>query len=82
MSIVRNFLGSGMIAATLMAPTIGLSEVKLEVASTFPKGLVFLGESADVLAERLGRMSGGDVTMEIYGAGDLVPAFEVFNAVS
>lgn len=54
----------------------------LEVASTFPKNMVYLGEGAENLAKLLEDVSGGKLKMKVHGAGDLVPALEVFNAVS
>lgn len=53
-----------------------------DVASTFPKNMIFAGESAEHLAKLIENATGGDVTLNIHGAGDLVPAFEVLNAVS
>ncbi len=54
----------------------------LDVASTFPKGMLYLGEGAENLAKLVDEVSGGKIKMKIHGAGDLVPALEVFNAVS
>jgi TRAP-type mannitol/chloroaromatic compound transport system substrate-binding protein len=54
----------------------------LEVASTFPKNLTYLGEGAEHLARRIEIVTDGEVKLNVHGAGDLVPALEVFNAVS
>ncbi len=54
----------------------------LDVASTFPKNMVYLGEGAENLAKLVSDVSGGKLRMKIHGAGELVPALEVFNAVS
>ena len=48
----------------------------------WPKGLPVLGTGAERLAERIGRMSGGKLTVKVYAAGELVPAFEGLDAVS
>jgi TRAP-type mannitol/chloroaromatic compound transport system substrate-binding protein len=54
----------------------------LDVASTFPKGMPFLGEGAENLAKLIEEASGGKIKLKVHGAGDIVPALEVFNAVS
>ncbi len=75
-----------IVAATLIGAVAKPAEVQaqpvLDVASTFPKGMVYLGESAENMAKLLEDISGGKLKMKVYGAGDLVPALEVFNAVS
>jgi TRAP-type mannitol/chloroaromatic compound transport system substrate-binding protein len=72
-------------AATLLwsvQPGEALAQRALDVASTFPKNMVYLGEGAENLAKLLDDVSGGKLKMKVHGAGDLVPALEVFNAVS
>ena len=72
-------------AATLLwsvQPGEALAQRALDVASTFPKNTVYLGEGAENLAKLLEDVSGGKLKMKVHGAGDLVPALEVFNAVS
>ena len=52
------------------------------MVTSWPKGTPGVGTSADRLAARIGEMSGGRLTVTLYGAGELVPPFEVFDAVS
>lgn len=52
------------------------------MVTAWPKGTPGVGTSADRLAARIGEMSGGRLTVTVYGAGELVPPFEVFDAVS
>ena len=54
----------------------------LDVHSTFPRDLAFQGESAHQLNKTLQEISSGKLKLDIYGAGEIVPAFEVFDAVS
>jgi TRAP-type mannitol/chloroaromatic compound transport system substrate-binding protein len=42
----------------------------------------FLGEGAENLAKLIEEASGGKIKLKVHGAGDIVPALEVFNAVS
>ncbi|MDJ0655239.1 MAG: TRAP transporter substrate-binding protein [Xanthomonadales bacterium] len=53
-----------------------------KMVTSWPRNFPGLGTGAARLAESVTQMSGGRLTVKIYGAGDLVPAFEVFDAVS
>ena len=58
------------------------AETKWKMVTTWPKNFPGLGTSANKLAELIGEMSGGRMDVKVYGATELVPAFEVFDAVS
>ena len=51
------------------------------MATTWPNNFPGLGTGANQLAALIGAMSGGRVQVQVYGAGALVPAAEVFAAV-
>jgi TRAP-type mannitol/chloroaromatic compound transport system substrate-binding protein len=53
-----------------------------KLITTWPKNLPGLGVAPERLAERLRVMSNGRLDIRVYGAGELVGAFEVFDAVS
>jgi TRAP-type mannitol/chloroaromatic compound transport system substrate-binding protein len=53
-----------------------------KMVTTWPKNFPGLGTSAEKLAELITEMSGGRLQVKVYGANELVPAFEVFDAVS
>ena len=53
-----------------------------KMVTTWPKNFPGLGTSAEKLAELITEMSGGRLRVKVYGANELVPAFEVFDAVS
>ncbi len=55
---------------------------KWKMVTTWPKNFPGLGTGANKLAELISQMSGGRLRVKVYGAGELVPAFEVFDAVS
>lgn len=50
--------------------------------TTWPKNFPGLGTGANRLAEKITQMSGGRLRVTVYGAGERVPALEVFDAVS
>ncbi len=53
-----------------------------KMVTTWPKNFPGLGTGANQLAELISEMSGGRIRVKVYGAKELVPAFEVFDAVS
>ena len=53
-----------------------------KMVTTWPRDFPGLGTGANYLARIINEMSGGRLTVKIYGGGELVPAFEVFDAVS
>jgi TRAP-type mannitol/chloroaromatic compound transport system substrate-binding protein len=50
--------------------------------TSWPPKFPGLGMAVENLAERLERASGGRLKIKVYGGGELVPPFEVFDAVS
>ena len=65
-------------------PSVSGSETSIEwkLVTTWPKGLPGLGSAPENFARRVGEMSNGRLTVRVYGAGEVVPPFEVFDAVS
>jgi len=57
-------------------------KIKWKMITTWPKNFPGLGTGANKLAELITEMSGGRLKVKVYGAKELVPAFEVFDAVS
>jgi TRAP-type mannitol/chloroaromatic compound transport system substrate-binding protein len=55
---------------------------KWKMVTTWPKNFPGLGLAAENFARAVKAMSNGRLTVHVYGAGELVPAMEVFDAVS
>ena len=53
-----------------------------KLVTTWPKNFPGLGLAPEHFAENVQRMSNGRLKIKVFGAGQLVPAFEVFDAVS
>ena len=53
-----------------------------KMVTTWPKNFPGLGTSAEALAKNITQMSNGRLDVKVYAAGELVPALEVFDAVS
>ena len=63
-------------------PAIAQGLRRLRLATTWPKDFPGLGDGAKRFANRITTLTSGRITVEVFGAGELVPAFEVFDAVA
>ena len=54
----------------------------LDVHMSIPKDLTFLADSAKLMDKSLRDMSGGDVGLNLFGSGELIPAGEILESVS
>lgn len=52
------------------------------MVTTWPKNFPGLGTGANLLGELITKMSGGRVSVKVFGAGEIVPAFESMDAVA
>lgn len=84
----RRFLAAGA-AGALAACTEQRQDVALDrrrfrwkMVMTWPDQFPIFGTGAQRLARSITESSGGRLQIDLYGAGDLVPAFEAFDAVS
>lgn len=55
---------------------------KWRMVTTWPKNLPGLGRAPEMLAEKVRIMSNGRLQITVFGAGEIVPALGVFDAVS
>lgn len=53
-----------------------------KMVTTWPKNFPGLGTGAEFLAKTIQEMSNGRIKIKVYGAGEIVPAFEIFDAVT
>lgn len=56
--------------------------VEWKLVTSWPKGFPGLGLAPERFAEKVNELSDGRLIIRVYGAGELVPSFDVFNAVS
>lgn len=81
----RRLLAGGALAASAIAsPAIvqAQSTITWRMATSWPKNTPGVGVNAQRLADMIGVMSGGRLRVQLYAAGEIVPPFEVFDAVS
>ncbi len=55
---------------------------KWRMVTTWPKNLPGMGVAPETMADKVREMSNGRLDIRVYGAGEIVPALEVFEAVS
>ena len=80
-------LTSGLLSATntsLISTAAAETDkpIKWKMVTTWPKNFPGLGTGAENLAQKINEMSGGRLEVKVYGAGEIVPALEIFDAVS
>jgi TRAP-type mannitol/chloroaromatic compound transport system substrate-binding protein len=73
---------AGVAASTFPKPSLSQGLMKWRMQTTWPKNFPGLGTGANTLAEFIGKASDGRLTVEVYGGGEIVPAFETMDAVS
>lgn len=85
----RNFLtgaagaATGLVAASHLAkPAIAQERIEWTMVTPWPKGAPGVGVNAQRAADMITSLSGGRLTVNLFGAGELVPPFEAFDAVS
>ncbi|GEN23762.1 C4-dicarboxylate ABC transporter [Halomonas cupida] len=76
-------IGAAGVAAAPFVNTASAQEtITWNMVTSWPKNFPGLGTGANDLADRIERMSGGRMRIKVHGAGEMVPALEVFDAVS
>jgi len=76
----KHLVAAGMVA--LVASVQTASAEKFDLQSVFGLQVPSIGPSPQKWAEKVELMTGGDVEIDVHGAGEFVPPFEVFDAVS
>jgi len=83
----RDFiLATGAVTAAvgvgLATPAIAKGKRELKLVTTWPKNFPGLGTGAQRFADRVTAGTDGQITVKLFSAGELVPPFEAFDAVS
>ncbi len=88
-AFIRKAGGGTVAAAALVAaassfpkPSLSQGAMQWRMQTTWPKNFPGLGTGANKLAEFIGKASGGRLTVEVFGGGEIVPPFETMDAVS
>ena len=81
--VTRRRVLAGAAASPLAAPAIARAQEtrRWTMVTAWPKGAPGVGTSADRFAAMVNRMAAGRLEITVYGAGEIVPAFEALDAV-
>ncbi|MBU3001543.1 TRAP transporter substrate-binding protein [Roseovarius nubinhibens] len=74
--------GTAAAASTLAAPAYAQGNRTLTMVTTWGRGLAGVFDAAQKAADNINAMADGQLTVDVKGAGELVGAFEVFDAVT
>ena len=74
--------GTAAAATTLAAPAYAQGKRTLTMVTSWGRGLAGVFDAAVHVADSINAMSDGSLTVDIKAAGELVGAFEVFDAVT
>ncbi|MEM6588793.1 MAG: TRAP transporter substrate-binding protein [Pseudomonadota bacterium] len=74
--------GSAAAASTLAAPAYAQGKRTLTMVTSWGRGLAGVFDAAQKCADNINEMSDGSLTIDVKAAGELVGAFEVFDAVT
>jgi TRAP-type mannitol/chloroaromatic compound transport system substrate-binding protein len=84
----RQFLSTigaaGLSGASLASPAIAQAgpTVRWRCASSYPKSLDTVFGASEIVANTVSQMTGGRFQIQVFAAGEIVPAFGVLDAVS
>ena len=81
---MKHVLSAAVLAAVMTTgASVGVAQAQTyDLQSVFGLNVPSIGPSPQLWADRVSKMTGGDVTIKVHGAGEFVPPFEVFGAVS
>lgn len=73
---------AGVIAAPFVSTAKAQETITWDMVTSWPTNFPALGTGANEFARRIEVLSGGRMRIRVHGAGELVPAMEVFDAVA
>jgi len=71
----------GTAGAALAAPAVAQDRITWRMVTTWPKNFPGLGVGAQRLADRITAASDGQLTVQVFSAGELVPPLQALDAV-
>jgi TRAP-type mannitol/chloroaromatic compound transport system substrate-binding protein len=81
-AVLLSGCGEDKSVASGNASTVVEKSYQWKMVTSWPKNFPGLGMGPERFSQYVNEMSGGRLTVKVYGAGELVPGFEVFDAVS
>ncbi|MPY68999.1 MAG: ABC transporter substrate-binding protein, partial [Alphaproteobacteria bacterium] len=68
-------------ASSFPAPALSQGKMEWRMVTTWPKNFPGLGTGANLLADMITKGTEGRLSVKVFGAGEIVPAFESMDAV-
>ena len=83
-AFIKGAAAAGAVAASapLAAPALAQGKVEWRMVTTWPKNFPGQGTGAERFAKSVGEATDGQLTIKVFGAGEVVPPFESFDAVT
>ncbi|KPQ07264.1 MAG: TRAP-type mannitol/chloroaromatic compound transport system, periplasmic component [Rhodobacteraceae bacterium HLUCCA12] len=75
------FGGAAAAATTLAAPAVAQGNMTWRMVTTWPRNFPGLGVGAQRLADRITAATDGQLTVEVFSAGEMVPPLQSLDAV-
>jgi TRAP-type mannitol/chloroaromatic compound transport system substrate-binding protein len=76
------FLSCGGQSSDTSSTLVEQQQYEWKLVTSWPKNFPGLGKGPETFAKYVERMSGGRLKIKVFGAGQMVPGFEVFDTVS
>ena len=73
--------GTAAAASTLAAPAIAQGRITWRMVTTWPRNFPGLGTGAQRVADRITQASDGQLTVQVFSAGEMVPALQSLDVV-
>ena len=73
--------GTAVAASALAAPAVAQGKMTWRMVTTWPKNFPGLGVGAQRLADRITAASDGQLTVQVFAAGEMVPPLQALDAV-
>ncbi|TWX51682.1 TRAP transporter substrate-binding protein [Colwellia hornerae] len=77
-----NACGEEKNSSSVNVAEVAAKNYQWKMVTSWPKNFPGLGMGPERFSQYVDEMSNGRLTIKVYGAGELVPGFEVFDAVS
>ncbi|HRD75136.1 MAG TPA: twin-arginine translocation signal domain-containing protein, partial [Hyphomicrobiaceae bacterium] len=75
-------VGAGAGTSAIVTPAIAQAKTEWKMVTTWPKNFPGLGTGANRFAESVTAATDGRLTIKVFAAGELVPPFESFDAIT
>jgi TRAP-type mannitol/chloroaromatic compound transport system substrate-binding protein len=81
-AVLAGGTGAALAASAFPKPALSQGTIRWRMVTAWPRNLPGPGVAAQMLADRIEALSGGRIEIELFAAGELVPATGVFDAVA